>query len=193
MLPNRRVIRARDYPLRHFGHGVRVGGTERENETDRYEWTSRRERTGGISKELLFETTLFPALFPGRLSVTTWRTIRFPCSCRTRAARCFLRGPPFVAWANVFYSIKQTRYLVGKLVRTQRCDVEVPREPRASDIPADIQSLTSHFASRIECSAIPLPFSIFSLFFPPLPVRSRSRPIETVGRGFINAMEHGAV
>lgn len=81
-----------------------------------------------------------------RLSVTTWRTIRFPCSCRTRAARCFLRGSPFVAWANVFYSIKQTRYLVGKLVRTQRCDVR-PWESRASDIPADIQSLTSHFVS----------------------------------------------
>lgn len=97
--------------LRHFARNVRRTNAD-----------ERQERTAPISKELFFETTLFLALF-SRLSVTTWRTIRFPCSCRTRVARCFLRGPPFVAWANVFYSIKQTRYLVGKLVRTQRCVV----------------------------------------------------------------------
>ena len=55
-----------------------------------------------------------------------------------------------MAWANVFYSIKQTWYLVGKLVRTQRCDVGALRESREGKrYPlADIfKGLTSHLAS----------------------------------------------
>lgn len=65
-----------------------------------------------------------------------------------------------MAWANVFYSIKQTRYLVGKLVRTQRCDVGALRE-RPSDILSRIYSKLDLplGRSRIERSPIRLPFS----------------------------------
>lgn len=71
------------------------------------------------------ETTLFLALW---LSVTGWRdnTLSLFVSYAGLHGVLSERRPPFVAWANVFYSIKQTRYLVGKLVRTQRCDVGGP-------------------------------------------------------------------
>ena len=108
-----------DRVLRHFAGNVRDN-----SETVRMPYecgrAARKDRTD--FERAIFRDNFIPCPL-SRLSVTTWRTIRFPCSRRMRVARCFLRGPPFVAWANVFYSIKQTRYLVGKLVRTQRCDV----------------------------------------------------------------------
>lgn len=86
-----------------------------------------RKGIGWISKWLLFETTLF--LDPPGLSVTSWRDNTLSLFVRLHGVSSE-RRPPFVAWANVFYSIKQTRYLVGKLVRTQRCDVGALRESR---------------------------------------------------------------
>lgn len=77
-----------------------------------------------------FEMATFRDNFiPPGLSVTSWRDNTLSLFVRLHGVSSE-RRPPFVAWANVFYSIKQTRYLVGKLVRTQRCDVGALRESR---------------------------------------------------------------
>lgn len=101
------------------------------------------------------------------LSVTSWRDNTLSLFVRLHGVSSAERRPPFVAWANVFYSIKQTRYLVGKLVRTQRCDVGALRESREGKrYPlADIfKGLTSHLAAAggLNGPPIRLPFSFHS-------------------------------